>query len=318
MKSLRREYPLSTLLELIGMPRSTYYYHEANPPSDRQATERPAIVEICEKSQFRYGYRRVADTLRKATGVRIADKTVLKVMREEGLLCRTRRRRKRRSYMGQVGKSSPNLLARDFEAEGPMTKLVTDVTEFKVGSTKLYLLPVVDLCNDEVIAYSTSGSPNMKMALEMLAGLEGRLDGEDAPLLHSDMGWQYQMPAYRFALERRGSPCPAKETASTTRRPKTSSRWSRPSFTTIGRETTPISSRGIWRSTSTGTTTCASRDAWTEAARSSTGSAGLLDSLLLPFRKRGPLQIRGAVQIRRAFASRTGKTVPVPKFPLTP
>ena len=58
MKSLRREYPLSTLLELIGMPRSTYYYHEANPPSDRQATERPAIVEICEKSQqWRYTLR---------------------------------------------------------------------------------------------------------------------------------------------------------------------------------------------------------------------------------------------------------------------
>ena len=204
MKSLRREYPLSTLLELIGMPRSTYYYHEANPPSDRQAAERPAIVEICEKSQFRYGYRRVADTLRKATGVRIADKTVLKVMREEGVLCRTRRRRKYRSYMGQVGKSSPNLLARDFEAEDPMTKLVTDVTEFKVGGTKLYLSPVIDLYNDEVVAYSISRSPNMKMVLEMLAGLEGRLDGEDAPLLHSDMGRQRQMPAYRLALERMG------------------------------------------------------------------------------------------------------------------
>ena len=298
MKSLRREYPLSTLLELIGMPRSTYYYHEANPPSDRQATERPAIVEICEKSQFRYGYRRVADTLRKATGIRIADKTVLKVMREEGLLCRTRRRRKYRSYMGQVGKSSPNLLARDFEAEGPMTKLVTDVTEFKVGGTKLYLSPVVDLYNDEVVAYSISRSPNMKMVLEMLAGLEGRLDGEGAPLLHSDMGWQCQVPATDSRSSGWGSPspCPAKETASTTRRPKTSSRWSRPSFTTIGRETTPIFSRGIWRSTSTGTTTCASRDAWTEAARSSTGSAGLLDSLLLPFRKRGPLQKWEAVQ----------------------
>ena len=174
MKSLRREYPLSTLLELIGMPRSTYYYHEANPPSDRQAAERPAIVEICEKSQFRYGYRRVADTLRKATGVRIADKTVLKVMREEGPLCRTRRRRKHRSYMGQGGKSSPNLLARDFEAEDPMTKLVTDGTEFKVGGTKLYLSPVVDLYNDEVVAYSLARSPNMKMILEMLAGLGRR------------------------------------------------------------------------------------------------------------------------------------------------
>ena len=202
MRSLRREYPLSTLLELIGMPRSTYYYHEANPPSDRQATERPAIVEICKKSQFRYGYRRVADTLRKATGARIADKTVLKVMREEGLLCRTRRRRKYRSYMGQVGKSSPNLLARDFEAEDPMTKLVTDVTEFKVGGTKLYLSPVVDLYNDEVVAYSISRSPNMKMVLEMLAGLEGRLDGEDAPLLHSDMGWQYQHEKWTRRLKK--------------------------------------------------------------------------------------------------------------------
>ena len=120
------------------------------------------------------------------------------------MLCRTRRRRKYRSYMGQVGKSSPNLLARDFEAEDPMTKLVTDVTEFKVGGTKLYLSPVVDLYNDEVVAYSISRSPNMKMVLEMLAGLEGRLDGEGAPLLHSDMGWQYQMPAYRLALERMG------------------------------------------------------------------------------------------------------------------
>mgnify|MGYP000323627631 CR=1 FL=1 len=108
------------------MPRSTYYYREANPPSDRQAAERPAIVEMREKSQFRYGYRRVADTLRKATGIRIADKTVLKVMREEGLVCWTRRRRKYRSCMGQAGKSSPNLLARDFEAEDPMTKLVAD------------------------------------------------------------------------------------------------------------------------------------------------------------------------------------------------
>ena len=188
----------------MGMSRSTYYYHEANPPSDRQATERPVIAGICERSQFRYGYRRVAAALREAAGIRIADKTVLKVMREEGLLCRTRRRRRYRSYMGQVGKSSPNLLARDFKAEDPMTKLVTDVTEFKVGGTKLYLSPVVDLYNDEVVAYSISRSPNMKMVLEMLAGLEGRLDGEGAPLLHSDMGWQYQMPTYRLALERMG------------------------------------------------------------------------------------------------------------------
>lgn len=186
------------------MQRSAYCCHEANPPSDRQATERPTIAGICEKSRFRYGYRRVADTLRKATGIRIADKTALKAVREEGLLLRTRRRRKRRSYMGRVGKSSPNLLARDFGAEDPMAKPATDVAEFKVGGAKPCLSPVVDPCNDEVVAYSISRSPNMKTVLEMLAGLEGRLDGGDAPLPHSDMGRQHRMPAYRLALERMG------------------------------------------------------------------------------------------------------------------
>ena len=142
--------------------------------------------------------------MRKKTGIRIADKTALKAMREEGLPCRTRRRRKYRSSMGQVGKPSPNLPARDFEVEDPMTKLVTDVIEFKVGGTKPYLSRVVNNCNDEVVAYSISRSPNMKMVLEMLAGLEGRFDGEDAPLLHSDMGRQHQMPVHRLALERMG------------------------------------------------------------------------------------------------------------------
>ena len=137
----------------------------------------------------------------------------------------------------------------------------------------------------------------------MPAGLEGRLDGGDAPLPHSDMGRQHRMrPPAGSRSSGRGSPGPrpAKETASTTRRPRTSSRWPRPSFATIG-GTAPMSSRGIWRSISTGIATCASRDAWTEAARSSAGSAGPLDSLLLPFRKRGPLQFWDAAQFDRAF-----------------
>lgn len=103
-------------------------------PSGRRATERPAIAGICEKSRFRYGYRRVADTLRKAAAGR------------------TRRRRKYRSYMGQVGKPSPDLPARDFGAEGPMAKPATDVAEFRVGGAKPRLSPAVDPCSDEVVA----------------------------------------------------------------------------------------------------------------------------------------------------------------------
>lgn len=134
------------------MPRSAYCCHEASPPSDRQATERPAIAGICEKSRFRYGYRRVADALRKATGIRIADKTARKAVREEGPLRRTRRRRRRRFCMGRFGESSPDLPARDFGAEGPMAKPAADVAEFRVGGAKPRLSPVVDPCSDEVVA----------------------------------------------------------------------------------------------------------------------------------------------------------------------
>ena len=104
------------------MPRSTYCYHEANPPSDRQATERPTTVEICEKYQFRYGYRRVADTLRKAAGIRIADKTARKAVREEGLLRRTRRRRKLMWLMWQhlFGRSGQRLRPASLNPTGVM------------------------------------------------------------------------------------------------------------------------------------------------------------------------------------------------------
>ena len=96
-------------------------------------------------------------------------------MRQEGLLCTRRRCRKYRPYTGQVKKTAPNLLHRDFRSDKPMKKLVTDVTEFKVAGAKPYLSPVIDLHNDEIVAYSISRSSNMNMVQRMLAGLEGRL-----------------------------------------------------------------------------------------------------------------------------------------------
>lgn len=237
-KSPRREYPLSALLEPIGMPRSAYCRHEAGPPSGRRATERPAIAGICEKSRFGYGCRRVADTLRKAAGIRIADKTAHKAVREEGPLPRARRRRRRRFRMGRAGKS-PRTCRPATSGRNPTAKPAADVAEFRVGGAKPRLSPAVDPCSDEVVAYSISRSPSMETVPEMPAGLEGGPDGGDAPLPHSDMGRQHRMcPPAGSRSSGRGSPgpCPAKEAASTTRRPRTSSRWPRPSLAAIGRD----------------------------------------------------------------------------------
>ncbi len=146
------------------------------------------VREAFSRTPNGLGYRQIAMALRAEQGLAISGKTVLKLMREEGLSCRIRRKRYS-SYRGEEGKIAKNVLNRDFAAGAPMEKLVTDVTEFKVAGGKAYLSPVMDLYNNEIVAWSVSRSPNMAQAMEMLDRLEPLLRGP--ALLHSDQGWQY-------------------------------------------------------------------------------------------------------------------------------
>ncbi|TGE37413.1 hypothetical protein E4K67_16475 [Desulfosporosinus fructosivorans] len=84
-----------------------------------------------------------------------------------GLFCRVRMK-KYNSYKGGVGKVAPNLLERNFKADKPFEKLTTDVTEFSLFGKKLYLSPLLDLYNGELIAFSLSEHPNFRMIVEML------------------------------------------------------------------------------------------------------------------------------------------------------
>ena len=100
------------------------------------------------------------------------------------------RKSKYKSYRGEVGKVAPNLLNREFTANAPYTKLTTDVTEFNVCNEKVYLSPVLDMFNNEILSYSISTSPNFCQTREMLKGLFEKLPKTATPLLHSDQGWQ--------------------------------------------------------------------------------------------------------------------------------
>ena len=111
------------------------------------------------------------------------------------------RRSKYKSYRGEVGKTASNILNREFKAEAPYMKLTTDVTEFKVCNEKVYLSPVLDMYNREILSYSISTSPNFAQTKEMLKGLFARLPKGSRPILHSDQGWQYQMKEYQQLLE---------------------------------------------------------------------------------------------------------------------
>ena len=145
--------------------------------------------------------------LRAVDGERIADKTVLKMMREMGLRCGIRREtdyHRYNSYKGEVGETFGNVIGRDFKADGPWQKMGTDVTEFKLSFGKAYLAPVYDFGSKEIVAWSVSEHPDLAQQEEMLAMLVAAKPEGKTPVLHSDMGWQYQHAVYIKALADNG------------------------------------------------------------------------------------------------------------------
>lgn len=203
MQELRQHYPLDGLLALAGLARSTFYYQcKARQAGDKYAAVKERIQALFNKHKGRYGYRRITDEL-KRLGECINHKTVQRLMGVLGLKSLARPK-KYRSYKGEVGRIAPNLLARQFQAEAAHQKWVTDVTEFAVAGEKLYLSPVMDLYNGEIIAFQTSKRPEFAMVSSMLRQAIARLTPGERPLLHSDQGWQYQMTAYQRILKEQG------------------------------------------------------------------------------------------------------------------
>lgn len=135
-------------------------------------------------------------------GEKINHKTVQRLMGELNLksLVRTK---KYNSFKGDMGTVASNELAREFEATAPNQKWATDVTELKVGNEKLYLSPILDLYNREIIAFETSRRPVFEMVRTMLDKALGKLLPHERPLLHSDQGWHYRMAHYQATLKKR-------------------------------------------------------------------------------------------------------------------
>ena len=186
-------------MKLSGIARSTYYYYLKKKDTDKYDEIKVEILDIYHQHKGRYGYRRILSILRDR-GYVINHKTVLKLMNELNIKGKQRKNGKYHSYKGQVGKVADNLLNREFEADKPFEKLTTDVTEFKVCNDKVYLSPVMDLYNREIVAYSISLSPNLWQIREMLSGLFKKLPADARPLFHSDQGWQYQHSEYQRLL----------------------------------------------------------------------------------------------------------------------
>lgn len=196
---------LDLLLETACLARSTYYYQlkQLDQP-DKDKELKDEIQAIYNEHTGNYGYRRIHLELRNR-GFVINHKKVQRLMKVLGLTARIRRKRKYSFYQGEIGKKAENLIQRQFEASRPMEKCYTDVTEFSIpnGMQKLYLSPVLDGFNSEIIAYNLSTSPNLEQVKSMLKQAFTEKHYENT-ILHSDQGWQYQHASYHQFLESKG------------------------------------------------------------------------------------------------------------------
>jgi putative transposase len=192
------------LLLLAALARSTFYYQlKVRATADPDVALKETMRAICKRHRGNYGYRRVTDELRQDFGYTINNKKVFRILGELNLRS-TQRPKKYKSYKGDVGTTADNLLQRQFVADAPNVKWVTDVTEFKCDNQKLYLSPVLDLYNGEIIAYEMNTRPKFTLVSKMIEKAFTKLAPQDKPLLHSDQGWHYRMKQYCAVLAKRG------------------------------------------------------------------------------------------------------------------
>ena len=203
---LRPQYQLKNLLEYLCMAPTSYAYcKQAQRRPDKYENERRTIIEIFVESDENYGYRRISlETNKDNDYIRISERIVRRIMREEGIAAKQVSKRTYSSYRGTVGKVAPNLLKRSFSAEAPLSKVVTDVTQFKVFGQQIYLSPLLDLYGGEVLSYSVTTSPTVEFVLSMFDEDTKNLLRGSGAVAHSDQGFQYQHISYQMLLEELG------------------------------------------------------------------------------------------------------------------
>ncbi|MFS9166918.1 IS3 family transposase [Streptococcus mitis] len=205
VQELMTEFSLDILLKAIKLARSTYYYHlkQLDKP-DKDQELKAEIQSIFIEHKGNYGYRRIYLELRNR-GYLVNHKRVQRLMKVLNLQAKMRQKRKYSSHKGDVGKKADNLIQRQFEGSKTMEKCYTDVTEFAIPAStqKLYLSPVLDGFNSEIIAYNLSTSPNLEQVKTMLEQAFTEKHYENT-ILHSDQGWQYQHDSYHQFLESKG------------------------------------------------------------------------------------------------------------------
>ena len=196
IEALRDKYPAKDILEIFDMAKSSYCYQQNRlHKQDKYLKLRERIIAIFQENKKRYGYRRIHIVL-KNEGWKISEKIVRRIMKEECLKVHNVRQKKYSSYMGEISPAVPNEIHRDFHADKPNEKWLTDITEFNLGNEKVYLSPIIDCFDGLPVTWTVGVSPNAELVNTMLDQAIAQLDEESHPIVHSDRGCHYRWPGW--------------------------------------------------------------------------------------------------------------------------
>lgn len=194
--ALKNKYPLPTLLKKFEISKSSYYYQlKAINSPDKYVDVRCMIkAAFCNNRQC-YGYRRIHGVI-KNSGIVISEKVIRRLMKEEGLVVKTKKTRKYNSYKGEITPAVPNLVRRNFHSDEPNKLLLTDITEFAIPAGKVYLSPVVDCFDGYLPTWTISLHPNANLVNKMLDELTEKIGTATKPIIHTDRGSHYRWPGW--------------------------------------------------------------------------------------------------------------------------
>lgn len=195
--ALTNAYTLTDLLNEVGLARSSYFYHRAKlDVADKYADVRRTMAEIFERNHRCYGYRRIKASLSELR-LRVSEKVVQRLMKQEQLVAATSKRRRYGSYLGEISPAPANLLDRDFSAAAPNEKWLTDITEFQIPAGKVYLSPMIDCFDGMVVSWTIGTRPDAELVNTMLdAAIESVGASDVRPVIHSDRGAHYRWPGW--------------------------------------------------------------------------------------------------------------------------
>lgn len=199
-------FPIALMCRVLGVSVSGFYAWRKRPEPERAKVDARLAVEVAashKRSRGRYGSPRVHADLR-ARGVRVGKKRIERLMREQGLAARRKRRFTKTTDSAHAQPIAPNVLERDFETSAPNEVWVTDVTYVWTDEGWLYLAAIIDLYARRVVGWAASESNDTQLALVALAMAASRRKPPRGLVHHSDRGSTYASGEYRRALDQLG------------------------------------------------------------------------------------------------------------------